>query len=337
MSNAILITGGAGYIGSHISYLLAQQNHSVIILDDARHNQPINFSWTTLIKGNFGNIALLESLFSHYHIDAVIHCAASIEVGQSVKDPLSFYENNVGSTVQLLKIMQAYNVTKLIFSSSCAVYGIPQIIPIPENHPKNPISPYGKSKLMVETILEDARNAYGLQYINLRFFNAAGVLFNVGLGEYHQPETHLIPLLLRAAYEHRPFYIYGIDYATADGTCIRDFLHVWDIAHAHSKALAYLDQNQSGSFNLGSGKGISVKEIIEHVESISGKKIGIKIGARRPGDPSHLIADISKAQSLLGWYPEHSFLDFIIQTAHDQFILDNYHPNLITPIKNIHK
>lgn len=320
MSKTVLVTGGAGYIGSHIALLMAQQGHTVIIFDDLLHNQPSNFSWATVINGNLADQQLLEHTFSYYPVDAVIHCAASIEVGQSVTDPLVFYANNVGNTVQLLQIMKTYDVRKIIFSSSCAVYGIPQITPIPEDHPKNPINPYGMSKLMVETILEDARKAYGIQYINLRYFNAAGVLPASGLGEYHQPETHLIPLLMQAAYEQKPFFLFGEDYPTPDGSCIRDFLHVWDIALAHAKAFTYLDDNNpSESFNLGSGCGSSVKEIIFHVQSISGQKIEVKIVPSRPGDPSQLIADPHKAFSILGWEAEHSSLHTIIKTAHDHF------------------
>jgi UDP-glucose 4-epimerase len=216
--------------------------------------------------------------------------------------------------------MRKYQVSKIIFSSSCAVYGKPKIIPIPEDHPKNPISPYGMSKLMIETILEDCHTAYGMHYINLRYFNAAGILPDSGLGEYHQPETHLIPLLFKAAYEQKPFFLYGTEHPTPDGSCIRDFLHVWDIAHAHAKAVNYLNTyQQSDSFNIGTGQGVSVKEIIKKIEKITQKTIPITIACPRPGDPAILIAESTKAKAI-GWHPHYSAIDYILQTALTQFL-----------------
>ena len=308
MLSTILITGGAGYIGSHIALLLVQQGYDVVILDNLRHGQTFNHSWGTFINGDLSDKKLLDDIFSHHTIDAVMHFAASAEVGRSLQQPLDFYANNVSNTVTLLQTMIAHGVKKFIFSSSCAVYGTPHIIPIPEDHPKNPISPYGKTKLMVETILEDAQRAHGLQYVALRYFNAAGAKPEHGLQEVHNPETHLIPLLLQATREQKPFYIFGNDYPTEDGTCVRDFLHVWDIAYAHLKALEHLNNgNPSDCFNLGTGHGFSVKQIIDAAQNICNTKIKTIVTEKRAGDPPVLIADASRARNILQWEPRFSW------------------------------
>ena len=334
MKKTILIPGGAGYIGSHTAYLLAQQGHHVVILDKFVHNQNFSHNWATIIEGDFADKKLLEKIFVTYNVDAVMHFAAFIEVGESVKNPQRFYQNNVVKTLTLLDTMLAHNVKKFIFSSSCAVYGEPIKIPMTESHPCNPISPYGKNKLAVEFALQDYDRAYGLKYVSLRYFNACGALPEEGLGEQHDPETHIIPLMIRAIKQNKIFKIFGTDYDTPDGTCIRDYIHVLDIAQAHILALKHIDkcgmippaegvhleqgvhlENRSDHFNLGSGSGFSVKEMITKVEKIFGKKMDIQKIARRPGDPAILLADPSKAKTILGWEPKYSDLEKILESA----------------------
>jgi UDP-glucose 4-epimerase len=313
-----LITGGAGYIGSHTAWLLARQGHQVIILDSLRYGQLFIHSWATFIQGDCGDTAVLDTIFSTYKIDAVMHFAASIEVGESVRSPLSFYENNVANSITLLKAMCAHGVCTFIFSSSCAVYGIPQKLPITEDHPKNPINPYGRTKLMVEEILEDLHHAHGLNYVILRYFNAAGAAPEYGLGERHIPETHLIPLLLQAAVQGTPFTLFGTQHATSDGSCVRDFVHVLDIAHAHLQALAYLELGgNSDSFNLGTGQGVSVKQLIAVVEAVVDKKVVVVHKDPRLGDPAILVADASKAKRVLAWQPRYSAIEHVLKTAYE--------------------
>jgi len=333
MKPTILVTGGAGYIGSHTSFYLAQQGYNVIVLDTLRHKQtlhPSSFVFAQelsrtssdkdkikVLDKDFSDQATLAEIFSTYNVQAVMHFAALIEVGESVKHPFAFYENNVIKTIKLLQTMIAYNVKQFVFSSSCAVYGTPDIVPIPENHPKNPISPYGKNKLMVEMCLEDCARAYGLQFISLRYFNAAGALDQEGLGEQHDPETHLIPLALKAAHENRPFYLFGDNYDTPDGSCVRDFLHVQDLASAHAQALHYLQKTKKSEFfNLGTGTGYSVKQVIAAIEKECGKKIAVQVKPRREGDPAKLIANPTKAKTMLQWQPCHSSLENIVASAH---------------------
>lgn len=316
MKQAILITGGAGYIGSHAAYLMAKRGYEIIILDKLLHNQPFNHAWATLIQKDFSDRQTLDTIFSQYDIHAVMHFAAFIEVGRSMRDPLSFYENNMSKTIMLLQAMIEHSVKKFIFSSSCAVYGMPQSATLNESHSKSPISPYGNSKLMVEMALHDAHIAHDLQYVALRYFNAAGAMPGSGLGEYHEPETHIIPLLMRAALHDKPFYVYGDDYPTPDGTCIRDYLHVMDIAHAHEKAVDYLIAgNESRSFNLGTGSGYSVAQLIDIVERVTGKTLKIIVHQRRAGDPAQLIADPALAMQSLGWKPEYSAMEDIIKSV----------------------
>jgi len=316
MQPTVLVIGGAGYIGSHTAYLLAQRNYKVIILDSFVHHQYFNPSWATVIKNDFADTQTLNDIFTTYSIDAVMHFAACIEVGESVKNPLKFYENNVSKTIALLNAMKSHNVNKLIFSSSCAVYGTPQQLPLTENHQKNPISPYGKTKLMIEAILEDLSAAYDFNYVSLRYFNAAGALPEEQLGEQHKPETHIIPLLLQAALNKLPFNIFGDDYNTKDGTAVRDYLHVLDIGHAHLAALEHLNNgNPSDCFNLGTGNGISVKEMITAVENVCRQPINKNWHKRRAGDPPVLVADPSKAQTILNWQPKYSEIEFILKSA----------------------
>jgi len=338
----VLITGGAGYIGSHISFFLAQRGYDVVILDTLNHNQTVPLCFRqkvshlpgtiTLIKKDFADKQTLQTIFSKHVVQAVIHCAALIEVGDSVKNPRAFYRNNVVKTVQLLETMLEYNVKKIIFSSSCAVYGTPQYLPLTESHTKNPISPYGNNKYIIEMLLQDFHTAYDLEFVSLRYFNAAGAFPEQNLGEQHNPETHLIPLLLRAAYEKKPFYIFGTDYNTKDGTCIRDFLHVRDLVDAHHKALNHLIKKMpSDYFNLGTGHGYSVKECIDMVQRITGLEIKTIIKKRRAGDPPVLVANRSKAYNILDWKPHYSDLEYIIKTANQFYKI--YAPKNSQPLQ----
>jgi UDP-glucose 4-epimerase len=316
MEKTVLITGGAGYIGSHIAYVLACNGYRVIVLDKLIYGQSFDHKWATLIKGDFADELLLDDIFTRYNIQAVIHCAASIEVGESVKNPIAFYQNNVAKTITLLDVMLKHQVKTIIFSSSCAVFGTPLRLPLTEDHPFDPVSPYGRTKYMMEMIIKDMEKAYGFSYVILRFFNAAGALPHEGLGELHIPETHLIPLILRAAHEQQSCTIFGNNRPTPDGSCVRDFVHVLDIAQAHLLSLRYLEAgNPSDIFNLGTGNGVSVKHMINTVERITGKNIAVTIAADRPGDPAMLVADPSKANKILGWAPIYSGIDNIIDTA----------------------
>jgi len=267
-------------------------------------------------QADFADAQTLNHIFSTYSIHAVMHFAAFIEVGESVKRPADFYHNNVTKTLQLLDVMRHYDVNKFIFSSSCAVYGIPQQLPLTEAHPFAPINPYGKNKLVIEYALQDYAVAYGLQSVSLRYFNAAGALPERGLGEVHQPETHVIPLLLRAIQNKTVFKIFGDDYPTHDGTCVRDYVHVLDIAQAHVLALQYLDDTgNSNAFNLGSETGYTVRELVEQAQNVCGQAVRLEICPQRPGDVPVLVADATKAKTMLGWRPMHSELHKILESA----------------------
>ncbi|MGC2310825.1 MAG: UDP-glucose 4-epimerase GalE [Candidatus Babeliaceae bacterium] len=315
----ILVTGGAGYIGSHIVFLLHTQQYNVIVIDK---KQPHAVQERVLyMQGDYGNTTLLQEIFQKYPVSAVIHCAAYIEVGESVKNPALYYENNVIKTFQLLEQMRAHAIQTLIFSSSCAVYGIPHFLPLTEQHACKPISPYGNTKYMIELLLADYARAYDLRYIALRYFNVAGAQVDAGLGEMHQPESHIIPLLLQAAVDNKPFTVFGDDYATADGTCVRDYVHVSDLAQAHEQALVYCQNNQAAeSINVGIGWGYSVKEVIAVIEQVTGKKIEVHYTARRAGDPAILIADASRAAAVLGWQPCFITLIPLIESAYQFYI-----------------
>jgi len=316
MLPSVLITGGAGYIGSHTAYYLYKQGYQVIILDNFLHDQYFNPSWAKVIKADFADTEILNKIFAQNNITAVMHFAGLIEVSESVKDPLKYYKNNVEKTITLLETMLSNKVNKFIFSSSCAIFGEPELLPINENHTKKPISPYGKTKLMIEDILQDFSSAYDLSYVCLRYFNAAGALPEQGLGEQHKPETHLIPLLIEATLKNKPFYVFGTDYPTKDGTCIRDFIHVLDIAQAHHLALSHLLEGKpSDSFNLGSEKGFTIKEIITAIEAICKNKINVIYTKKRLGDPAILIADSTKIKNVLNWKPKYSELDYILRSA----------------------
>ncbi len=312
----ILVTGGAGYIGSHTAWLLARQGYQVVILDTFYQQQLFNHPWATVVRGDSGDAALLEALFTTYSIAAVMHFAAFLAVGESVKHPLLYYDNNFDRTRVLLEAMIKHNVLNIVFSSSCAVYGIPQRLPLTEEHSRNPINPYGKTKYMVEMMLEDCASAYGLRFVSLRYFNASGAQPHEGLYEWHVPETHAIPLLLRAARTGKPFSIFGTDYPTPDGTCVRDYVHVADIAQAHYKALLHLEQQRpSDVFNLGTGVGQSVQELIAATSKITGRPIEVVHAPRRQGDPAVLVADATKAAHILQWKPVYSGLETIVHTA----------------------
>lgn len=316
----ILVTGGAGYIGSHAVLALLQAGYEVLILDNLvyGHRDLVEkVLQVELVVGDTSDRALLDQLFQSRDIAAVMHFSAYAYVGESVTDPAKYYRNNVVGTLTLLEAMLAASVNKFVFSSTCATYGVPQIIPIPENHPQNPINPYGATKLMVERILSDFDTAYGLKSVIFRYFNAAGADPNGKLGEDHNPETHLIPLVLQTALGKREsISVFGTDYATADGTCIRDYIHVTDLADAHVLGLEYLLRgSDSEVFNLGNGNGFSVKEVIETAKSITGRDIKVVECDRRPGDPPVLIGSSDKARKILNWQPQYSSLKEIITHA----------------------
>ena len=313
----ILVVGGAGYIGSHMCKYLANNGYNPIAFDNLvyGHRQAVKFG--PFIEGSIGDSKLLRDVFSEYQIAAVMHFAAFCYVGESVTEPAKYYRNNVANTLNLLEAMVEKNVNNFIFSSSCATYGEPVEIPITEQHPQNPINPYGRTKLMVEQILDDFKNAYGLNSVCLRYFNAAGADPDGELGEDHEPETHLIPLVLQTALGQRErIDIFGDDYPTKDGTCIRDYIHINDLAQAHFLALEKLLNGQpGGKYNLGNSNGYSVKEVVEVARNVTGKPISSKIVERRPGDPAVLIGSSEKAIKELGWRPQFSNLDAIIETA----------------------
>ena len=313
---ALLITGGAGYIGSHTAWLMAQKGYRIIILDHAPlHHNP--FGWATYMRDDFASPETLRSIFSTYNIEAVMHFGAFIDVHASIKNPRHYYQNNVIKTCQLLDIMIEHGIKKFIFSSSCAIYGNPTYTPMDEQHPQHPLTPYGMSKKMVEQILADYAHAYDLAYTSLRYFNAAGAQPEQHLGEHHVPETHIIPLLLKALHHQTPFSIFGTDYDTPDGTCIRDFLHVRDIASAHAAALEHLNNtNTSDCFNLGTGRGTSIKELIEAAQRIFKKELHVVHAKRREGDPARLVANPTKAQLLLQWKPDYSDSTGILHSAY---------------------
>ncbi|MBI4042432.1 MAG: UDP-glucose 4-epimerase GalE [Deltaproteobacteria bacterium] len=304
-SKHLLITGGAGYIGSHqVRYLLARGVRVTVIDNLSQGARDFVPSEATFYKGDVSDSHLLEHIFAKDKIDGVIHFAGASCVAPSVTDPLHYYQNNVFGTMALLKVMKQCGIRHLVFSSSAAVYGDPLSIPIPEDHPLRPVSPYGWTKRMIEQILADCERAYGLKYVALRYFNAAGAIEDGTLGESHVPESHLIPLVLTAVRQRTDVSIYGDDYPTRDGTCVRDFVHVMDLADAHWMAFQYLVKGgESTAINLGSGKGYSVREIIQMVEKITGKIVLTRLEERRAGDVSELVADSSLARQKLHWSP----------------------------------
>ncbi len=316
----ILVTGGAGYIGSHTVLALKQAGYNVVILDNLvyGHRDLVEeVLQVELIVGDTGDRPLLDRLFKTHDIAAVMHFSAYAYVGESVTDPAKYYRNNVLGTLTLLEAMLTASVKKFVFSSTCATYGVPEFVPIPETHPQNPINPYGATKLMVERILTDFDVAYGFKSVRFRYFNAAGANPNGLLGEDHEPETHLIPLVLLTALGKREsISIFGTDYPTPDGTCIRDYIHVNDLADAHILGLEYLLKGgDSEVFNLGNGSGFSVREVIAAAEAVTGVSIPVQERDRRPGDPPNLIGSGEKARTILGWKPQYPSIKDIVAHA----------------------
>ena len=330
----ILVTGGAGYIGSHCVLALLKQNYDVVVFDslDTGHIETIEtlskFGNLTFIKGNLQNLEDIENVFKTHKIDAAIHFAAFSQVGESVKNPQKYYYNNVFGTLNLLNAMLNHNVKKIVFSSTAATYGEPEYVPIDEKHPQMPINPYGNSKLMVERIMDDYDKAYGLKSVRLRYFNVAGADKDCNIGEFHEPETHLIPNILKSTFSGgKTFEMYGQDYDTKDGTCVRDYINIEDLISAHLLALKYLNEGgNTNFFNLGTNDGNSVKEVFGECEKVTGKDIPVKQMPRRAGDPATLVADNTKAKQILNWIPQNN-LHKSIQTAYqwEQKMQKNIH------------
>lgn len=311
----ILVMGGAGYIGSHTVKHLAQNGYRCIVADNLIYGHREAVAVPDFEKADLLDKASLERVFEKYRIDAVVHFAAFTYVGESVENPQKYYQNNVEGTLNLLEVMLKHNVKKIVFSSTCATYGNPQYMPLDEKHTQNPINAYGRTKFFIEQIFNDYERAYGLKHIALRYFNAAGCSADGEIGESHNHETHLIPLVLKAIKGERDVIkVFGTDYDTPDGTCIRDYIHVEDLALAHRLALEKLDEF-SGCINLGTGIGTSVKEIIEAAEKVTGKKCPVEYGERRAGDPAKLYAANTMAKEVLGWQPKYTKIEDIVATA----------------------
>ena len=319
----ILVTGGAGYIGSHCVMALLEQNNDVVIFDNLSTGHietvetlkkygPVEFQ-----KGDLTNFDDINSVFKNYDIDKVVHFAAFSQVGESVVNPQKYYINNVCGTINLLRAMLENNVKKIVFSSTAATYGEPVYIPIDEKHPQNPINPYGQTKFMIEKIMDDYDKAYDLKSVRLRYFNVAGADSKSRIGEWHDPETHLIPNILKSTFNNgKTFQMFGNDYDTKDGTCVRDYINVEDLAQAHLLALKYLDNGgETNYFNLGTNDGNTVKEVFSACEKVTEKTIPVEIKSRRAGDPASLVADNRKAKEILKWLPEH-LLEESIKTAY---------------------
>lgn len=319
--SAVLVVGGAGYIGSHACKAIAARGLVPVCFDNLSAGHRELVKWGPLVEGDLEDCEALECAFSDFPIASVMHFAAHAYVGESVVDPAKYYGNNVANTLNLLNCMRKAGVADIVFSSTCATYGVPHSVPIREDHPQAPINPYGWSKLMVEQILRDYQRAYGLRHAILRYFNAAGADPDGETGEWHDPETHLIPLVLDvAAGKREVIEIFGTDYPTADGTCIRDYIHVTDLAEAHLLALDTIRATrQSLVCNLGYGRGFSVKEVIAAAARVTGRPIATRVSARRAGDPPALVGDAAVARSILGWKPRHETLDAILATAWDWF------------------
>ncbi len=316
-SRRLLVTGGAGYIGSHMVKQLVRAGYAVTVLDDLSGGFADAVTGAELVVGSMGDAALLERLFAANDFAAVINFASFIQVGESVAQPGKYYANNVGNTLVLLDAMRRHGVLRYIFSSTAAVFGDPDYVPIDEAHPQRPINPYGRSKLMIEQVLEDLDRAHGLRSVCLRYFNAAGADPEGQLGERHDPETHLIPLVLQAASGRRGHIsVFGTDYDTPDGTCIRDYIHVEDLCSAHTLALRHLlAGGDSRRYNLGNGTGFSVNEVIDVARRVTGKPIAVRYEPRRAGDPARLVADSTRIRAELGWQPQRAALEVIVDDA----------------------
>lgn len=314
---AILVCGGAGYIGSHVNKQLHKEGYETVVFDNLVYGHREAVKWGTFIQGDLKNPEEIEAVFQKYPIEAVFHFAAYAYVGESVGNPEKYYYNNIANTLNLLHVMKQYECKKIIFSSTCATYGEPERIPITEDMAQNPINPYGFTKLAVEHVLKDYDRAYGLKYVILRYFNAAGADPDCEIGEEHNPETHIIPLILDAASGKRPdIKVFGTDYPTPDGSCVRDYIHVTDLAQAHLLALKYLENGgESDFFNLGNEKGTSVLEIIDAVRRVTGKAFKVVHAPRREGDPPYLVGSSEKAKCVLGWKPQYADIDTIVEHA----------------------
>lgn len=312
----ILVTGGAGYVGAHCCLGLHRAGHQVVVYDNLSNGHARFAKWGPLIEGDIRDKTRLAETFAQHKPDAVLHCAALIEVAESVKHPDRFYDVNVAGTLGLLEAMRAAGVNRFAFSSTCATYGAPQRLPMDEEHPQAPVSPYGWTKLMVERIVRDLAAAYGLKFALLRYFNAAGAAPEEGIGEHHNPESHAIPLALFTLLGRRDeFRLMGQDYDTRDGTCLRDYVHVLDLADAHVRALErLLGGGESCALNLGSGDGVTVRELLASIERVTGRKVPVTYGPRRPGDAPALYADTTAVRRELGWKPERG-VDRIIGDA----------------------
>jgi UDP-glucose 4-epimerase len=313
----ILVVGGAGYIGSHIVRQLINAQCEVVILDDLSTGHRRLVQGGQFVHGRLGDVSLLTQLFGEHSFDAVMHFAAFSQVGESMHQPLRYYRNNLAETIALLETMVCHGIKRFVFSSTAAVYGEPLDIPITESHPCQPTNPYGNTKLAVERLLADCDAAYGLKSMVLRYFNAAGADESAEIGELHDPETHLIPNLFKAALgQINHIQLFGTDYHTTDGTCIRDYVHVNDLAQAHLLALdVLLADGESAVYNLGSNSGFSVKDVIDKAELVTGRKIPVVDAPRRPGDPAILVASSEKIKRELGWNPDYQSLEKIIDTA----------------------
>ncbi len=324
---SILVTGGAGYIGSHTVRRLCAEGYKVVVLDNLIYGHPeaIIDDDVDLIIGDIGDRKLLVKLFTACRFVGVVHFAAFAYVGESVTEPLKYYRNNTAEPLTLLEVMAEFNCTNFVFSSTCATYGEPDKLPLTEDQPQRPMSPYGRSKLMLEWILQDCDTAWGLKSTALRYFNASGCSTDGKIGEDHDPETHLIPLVLQAIKGEVPeLTVYGTDYPTPDGTCIRDYIHVEDLASAHLLALQYLiEGGESIQCNLGTGVGVSIREIIDAAEDVTGRPVPVKYGERRPGDPAHLVASPKMAKAILGWEAKHKDVRYMVETAWQWMLTDH--------------
>lgn len=313
----ILVCGGAGFIGSHMAKRLRQEGVAHVVFDNLERGNRPAVAGSPFEQGDLRNPQDIERVFATYPITLAMHFAAYIEVGESVQDPAKFWDNNVSAVWNLLEACRRHGVAQFVFSSTAAVYGEPQVVPIPEDHPKNPTNPYGDTKLAVERMLAAYGRAYGIRSVCLRYFNACGSDPEGELGEDHRPETHLIPRILLAASGKAPeVTVFGTDYDTPDGTCIRDYVHVCDLADAHLKAIRYLDAGgESAQFNLGSGNGFSVKQVIDAVRAVTGRDFTVKYGDRRAGDPARLVADSTRARAVLGWNPQFDDVETCVRHA----------------------
>ena len=313
----VLITGGAGYIGAQINKTISEKGYKTVVLDNLIRGHRDFVQWGEFVEGSIGDESLLQEIFIKFHITDVIHLAAFAYVDESVREPEKYWKNNFCESLALIKQCAQHGVERFVFSSTCATYGLPISIPITETHPQAPISPYGASKLAVEMAIRDFAEVYGFKFFLLRYFNAAGAASDCTIGERHQPETHIIPLALSAAYtQSRKFKIFGTDYETKDGTCVRDYVHVEDLAEAHALALSYLaNRGTSDHCNVGLGRGTSVREIIGVVGDVTGRLVQASEMPRRVGDPPILIASNSKAGDVLNWSPKYTDIGSIVESA----------------------